>query len=272
MIVSRGSTAVLRDNILVGGGPIGIFDGSSPLVEGNTLTDGPNILGGPGDGTLIRSNTIRGAKVRAIGLAEIHGTSPTDRVGTVTIEGNVIENAGSEGIDARSGTIRIVGNTITGGEIGINTGPTARAHIEGNTVAGAAGTAISTEAAADVRIERNDLIDNRIAVSMRGGSVRDNSLSGNELGINLNGSAEVAGNRIVDGGTGLGANMGTPAITDNEITGNDLGVLVIVGSNPVLSGNTICDNDRNLVVPDGAQPPDTAANEICADLTEEQAS
>ena len=47
--------------------------------------------------------------------------------------------------------------------------------------------------------------------------------------------------------------------------------MIGVGATPQLSGNTICENGINLVVPDGADPPDTTGNEICPDAPVEPA-
>ena len=50
ILINGGSNATVRGNDLLGGGPICIVDASEPLVEDNTLTDGPHIFGHPGDG------------------------------------------------------------------------------------------------------------------------------------------------------------------------------------------------------------------------------
>ena len=160
------------------------------------------------------------------------------------MEGNVITNPGEDGISAWNGSPAITGNTITG------------ARVYG----------IGAQAGADVRIEANELSDNAIAVLLARGHARDNSLSGNGVGISLGAAAEASANEILDGVTGIVATSGTPTIADNTISGNEQGLVVSGGSRPVLSGNTICDNGTNLVVPDGAEPPDTAGNEVCADV------
>jgi parallel beta-helix repeat protein len=259
VLIDGGSTVTVQDTEIVGGGPIAILGGSMPRVVGNTLSGGPSIVGEPGDGTIIRGNTITDPSVRGIGLG------PGGQIGSVTIEQNVIERAESEGIDARSGSISIIGNAVTdAGQYGINTGPTSDVRIQGNTVSGT-GYGISAEAARDVLIEGNALSDNMVALSVLGGVVRENALSGNTTGISLSGTADVSGNEVVDGGTGIAVTAGTPAITSNTITGNEHGLVVVVGAAPVLSGNTVCENVTNLVMPNGMGPADVADNEICAD-------
>jgi parallel beta-helix repeat protein len=235
IVVNGGSTATVRNNVLTAGGPIGVFDQSSPIIEQNTLIGGPHIWGrNIADGAVFRGNTVTDAIVHGIGVF--------DGTGAVTIEANVISNPGAEGITAWVGTLEITDNRISGGGYGI-----------------------STEPGADARIEGNRLTDNRIAIALGKGWARGNSLSGNDVGVSLGGTAEASGNEIVDGVTGIAAMSGSPTISGNSISGNGQGLVIGIGATPVLSGNTICDNAANLVVPDGADPPDTSGNEICAD-------
>ena len=180
IIVNRGSTATVRANVIDRGGPIGVFDGSSPTIEQNTLTGGPHIWGrNAGDGTVIRANTITDTVIRAIGFFE--GT------GAVTVDRNIISNPGEDGITVSTGSLTITGNTVMG----------------------ASGHGIYAAAGVDVSVAGNQLEGNGTGVLIAAGSARGNTLKENTVGISAGGPTEVVNNGIMDGGTGVVAYEGS---------------------------------------------------------------
>jgi parallel beta-helix repeat protein len=236
IVVNGSSTAVIKDNVLVGGGPIGIFDGAMPLVEGNVLSDGPHIWGIP-DGAVIRNNTIEGALVRAIGVFD--ETSPR-------IEGNTIIDPGETGIDIWAGSASVRKNSIRGGKAGIyvqGANPT----IEDNVISGSEVHAIMV-IDAQPAIAGNELDDNGAAVVWRGteGTIDGNDISG--------------------GGEGIRISFGNPTVTSNTVRGvAGEGIAITGTATPNLEGNTSCANGVNLSVAPEAREAIEADNEICLD-------
>jgi parallel beta-helix repeat protein len=221
IVVNDGSTATLTGNVLNGGGPIGIFDLSEPLVEGNTLSDGPHIWGGFGDGAVIRGNTITGPFVRGIGL--FNATSPL-------IEGNTISGTGQFGVDVGGGGPRVTGNTISGrGMAAINVtetyGSVGVPVISGNTLTGN-GAGIAWDSAE--------------------GTIEGNTVREGTAGIViLSGAPLVAGN-VVEGleQRGLVVGSGTsPTLSGNTSCGNGENLRVADGATPVIDDtNEICED------------------------------
>lgn len=217
LIVNAGSTATLTGNALNGGGPIGIFDLSEPLIEGNTLADGPHIWGGFGDGTIIRGNTITGPLIRGIGLFD--PSSPL-------IEGNTINGAGQNGIDLDGGGAPLVrGNTISGARVFGISAPTGAPTISGNT-----------------------LLENgsAIAWNARAGTIENNTVTGGSAGIVITaGSPDVRDNAIegVERRGLVVARGASPTLSGNTSCGNGENLLIVEGASPVIDdSNEICED------------------------------
>lgn len=247
VVIANGSRATVRDNELLGGGAITIYERSQALVIGNTLVDGPSILSFRGDaGTVIRDNQIVAPLNRAIGA---FGGSPT-------IEGNVIEQATSDGITVgfgfSVGTDPIVrDNHISGTMHGIAVAPDAHPLIERNTLRSNDTGLIFASNSNDLVAADNVLIDNTtgIALGRTTARIEGNSISGGKAGI-------VA----VDGSS--------PILIGNTVEGADYRGVAIVGrSTAVLEDNRICGNASNLVVLDGGDIQIDDSNEICEDGT-----
>ena len=221
IMVSAGSTATIRDNTIAGGGSIAVFDLSEPIIEANTRVGGAHIWGGYGDGAVIRGNTIDGSLASGISLR-----NPA----SMTIEGNVISNPSSYGVEIRDGSPA----------------------VEDNTVSGASIAAVSVGGVGEATLRGNRLIGNGMAISWSGteGLIERNAVEGNRAGIVIAG--------------------GSPVVRDNTVEGTETrGIAVLGGATPILSGNTSCDNGRNLYIVDGAAPEDDGTNEICEDAVTE---
>jgi len=98
------------------------------------------------------------------------------------------------------------------------------------------------------------------------GTLTANELFDNDTGMLLsNSAASFEGNTVRGGSTGISINRGSPVLKGNTVEGARQGLFVNVDATPTLAGNTICANEKNLIVAIGAEPPDTTGNEICED-------
>ena len=225
IIIGGASTATVTDNLLRGGGGIGVMY-AEPLIEGNELLGGSIIQGVFGDGAVVRGNTIKGALDRGLGIYQS---------GPFVVEGNTIADAGVMGVYVFNSRPIIRENTITGsGALGISVdgvGPT----IAGNT-----------------------LSDNKTAISWVAfaGSIENNHIDGGKAGLVINsGQPSVTGNTIegVDG-TGLFILKGTaPTLSENTVCGNKVNLKTIDGANPTIddSNETLRGRTRRVALPCG---------------------
>jgi nitrous oxidase accessory protein NosD len=215
IVVNAGSTATITSNTLTGGGPIGVFDDSEPLVEGNTLKDGPHIfLMNPGDATVIRDNSVSGTLDRAVGIFSS---------ATVLLEGNTILDAGAAGISIWASGPRVLENSITGTAVGIQIQPLVMATIEANTLIGNQVAMILNMS--DAHIAGNDIHDNLEGVRIQGGSptLTGNTVRGGTTGLVLTGP------------------QSTPTLIDNTICDNEANLTISGGAEmPDTAGNEIC--------------------------------
>jgi parallel beta-helix repeat protein len=217
IVVNAGSTATVTGNSLDGGGPIGIFDLSEPLVEGNTLTDGPHIWGGFGDGAVIRANTIAGPLIRGIGL--FSNSSPL-------LEGNTISGAGEIAINLEtSGAPIVKDNTIS------DTGMAAIFVVQGSAA-----------------LTGNTLTGNGSGIGWNGtsGLIGSNTVTGGEVGIVISsGSPDVRDNTLTGvTGRALAVGAGTsPALSGNTSCDNAENLWVAEGATPTIDDtNDICED------------------------------
>mgnify|MGYP001812183684 FL=1 len=220
IMVNAGSTASILDNLISDGGPIGVFDGSEPLIEGNQLIDGPHIWGGFGDGTVIRGNTISGPLDRGIGVFD---------PASLTIEDNVISAAGNNAIDLEggAGTPTVRGNTISdSGNVGISV-------FSGQPV-----------------IAENTLIDNRIHVSFAtdAGRIAGNTASGGAAGVVITDGAPEIVDNVVEGASGRGVAISAeaaPVFAGNRVCDNAQNLHVHEANETfeLDPGNEICEDD-----------------------------
>jgi F-box protein 11 len=126
-------------------------------------------------------------------------------------------------------------------------------------------------AGTDALIRGNSFRDCAVGVLMEhwtSATIEDNKFEGNTTGIRLeDADATIIGNAIEGGRTGMLITRGEPDLTDNSIAQNKVGLVLDRPAKPVMSGNVICDNEKNVHLMARAEMPDTEANEICADTS-----
>ncbi|MEA2026720.1 MAG: right-handed parallel beta-helix repeat-containing protein, partial [Chloroflexota bacterium] len=169
IVLSDGSTATVIHNDVRDGGPIAVFAGSTPIIEGNSLTGGPHIyLSSFGDGTVVTGNTIDGTLRWAIGVFDSN---------SLTIDGNVITDPGTIGINLSSGSALIRGNSVSGASLGAIVVGKDETQVIGNTLAD---NAVSITGPGLVHVEGNDLNGGGAGIVITAGSpaVKDNSVTG----------------------------------------------------------------------------------------------
>ena len=254
------------------------------LISGAS-SNGVDLQGDGGEETPARSTPIAGNYfgLNATGSAPVPNAGASIRVG----------EAAQTGIGGRKA---VEANRINGGAVGVLAGPgAADLIVQGNAVGvDAAGTAslappadglsIDSEGlaspAAEALIARNEIaMEGGIAVALRGpgASVRDNSISGAEVGIRTEGASEPLGNRIEGNvirnsslnGILLGSN-GNEAL-GNEIAGSGGAGIRIAGPLPFgnrdnLVGGDVAADENRIFDSGGAAieiaEPDEMPNEV----------
>jgi len=216
-----GSNARIVGNEFIGGSDLTIQGVSNPLIEDNVMRGWAISADDPGDDTVIRGNDISGSVASAISVLA---------ASTPLIEGNVLSDAGTDGIAVGFG----------------GTGLGFDAIIRGNTITGSGGAAITASPFAAPTIESNTLVDNRFGVLTTGGNavVDGNDIQGEGEGI------------ILAGG-------GAPSITENTIDVTGRGISITRGSEATLTGNIVCGGDTSIFVDDDSEPVIDDTNEIC---------
>jgi parallel beta-helix repeat protein len=155
--------------------------------------------------------------------------------GRILIEGNSIMDAGGEGIS-----------------VGYSSAPGYEPIIRDNRIEGTT-TAIDVVRGASPTVEGNTLTDNRAAIYAGGGA------------------GTYISNTIDGNGQGLVVTHGSATLDGNEIRNNDVGLAGFGADTiPVLTANTICDNEVNVNL-GSTMPPltDDGSNEICEDASAE---
>ena len=237
ILINGGSRATIRGNRVVDSGPIASFDLSEPLIESNLLTGGAHIVGGFGNGAVIRDNHLEWADW---GIESRGDAGPL-------IDSNVIAHIGLP-IRAEGGAAIIRGNRIEhdgSNETGIQYDDGAGV-IEENTVNGYARGVAVTEF--DGSISRNtvDAGFEGVALTDSTGTVSDNQITAVFTGISLSGSS--------------------PDVVDNRIEGGINGVSVAgAGSAPRFSRNELCGSTRPMAVSDGATEQDRSGFRDCTE-------
>ena len=225
--------------ILVGSGAAPVIDGITIDLLGEWTGDHGTIVWFDGGAGSLRDSTV---------------------IGYVVIEGAgspVIEDSDMPETCVRldgTGTPVIRGNTIRGCPYGglliIREGS---AQIEGNDLELASGHGVALGP---------DVLD---------ATVTGNEIHGNGVGISVGSDKTVVAitdNDIHGNGTGIGLSAGgSTRVEDNQIVGNVVGVSLGGPNDPVLTGNTLCDNQTNIaVVPKGRALPSLDGNDVCPDL------
>ncbi len=175
-----GTTAILRDSVLVSSGDIRVVEASSPGLEGNRISDGGGIVIEDAlDSTIARDNTIERARLHGIDILA---------AGHPTVEHNTIRQAESSGIaigHSRSlGVDPIVrGNTITDSSFGISVAQLAEPTVEANLLQ-RNGVGISS-AVSDATFRSNQISDGGVGMALvrHAPRVNDNTIECNVIGL-----------------------------------------------------------------------------------------
>ena len=232
LVLTGGTTALVRANTFEGGGNVRVYDQSAPIIEDNLIVDGPTLAGNFGDAAIVRNNTIR--KPLGNGIAV---TNPS----SVLIEGNTLElvpgyafalfdpAAQVRSAGGNVETYRPVyrDNQVIGGMNGLQGLPGGEHVLEGNRFTDLSGVAIAIES-----------------------------------------DVTATGNVMTGHGTGLMITDGAPRITDNDVSDGTVGIVVFAAADAVFSGNTACGNETNLRLVGEAEAPG-GDNEICEDEVSE---
>lgn len=254
-IVISGGDPLLQDLVLDGIGRVYSLDPGQPTPTGLELNDGTTA-------------TVTHSVLIDTDVDIETGSSPSlleneFSIGAVWMEGagvnpairdNVIEDSVKWGISVGGGAQpEVIGNTILNAQTGIDiqdagyftadrgTNPM----IRENTIVGSGRVGIAVSAMA---------------------TIDGNELTGNATGIRTSYSdPALLGNTVSGGSVGIVIAGGSPRLEANEIEGTERGLVIVSGTTPTLEGNTVCDNEANLVVHDGVEMPDMTGNEICED-------
>jgi hypothetical protein len=214
VVVTGGSDAVVSENDVTDGGPIGLFAGSTAQIDGNTLRGGPHLfLVSDATGTAVTKNTVVGTMVYGINS---HGE------GTV-ISGNEIADPGEVGIRIRNGSATVTRNSVSGAATGIWAG---------------GGTA---------EIVGNELVGNDVGVSGLDVSlVQGNSVRNGGTGVMISAGEVLVDGNVVEDNSASGLTLGattTVTLTDNVICGNGENLTLLGVAKPRIGeGNEICED------------------------------
>jgi nitrous oxidase accessory protein NosD len=238
-----------------------VVEGGSALLEGlsHSTEDGTGGLMVP----------IEGARVTIEDSDLGWGWVIPDRASDVTIEGSTVGIVIAE--TDNDAEPRIIRDNVIKGQIW-SAGPTViegnefpagpeRAEIEAmiiiqggqgwvvrdNVFAGAVGVYPALEVQGSLgsgTIEGNTFTDNEIALTISNDSlIRDNTFTGGDVGIRMNG--------------------GAPELIDNTVENmSDIGVSLAF-TDPILTGNRLCGSPRDLFIGTGSEPVIADDNDIC---------
>jgi parallel beta-helix repeat protein len=97
------------------------------------------------------------------------------------------------------------------------------------------------------------------------GSIADNTLVGNDVGISIASTSTVEGNTITEGKVGITvASEGSPSLIGNTVEGLErVGISIGPWSDPVLIGNRSCNNGKDIQIFGTRELTIDDSNEIC---------
>ena len=222
MYIDQGSRAQILDNEFVATADLSINGRAVPLIEGNTMRDGSQIMADdPGDETVIRANEIIDAAAIAINI---------NAATRMLIEDNVVTGSGQDAI-----------------QLGLFSANGVEPIIRGNTISGSGGSAINAVMGGAPTIEGNTFSDNAIGLLLGGfnqAQVLSNEISGDGSGITVARGSDpsITGNTIDV--TGIGITLGDGArstLSGNDVCGGDASISVHENAEPVMDdSNTTC--------------------------------
>jgi parallel beta-helix repeat protein len=243
------------------GGVTAIVIGGAP-----TLDDISVILEGP-PGTYqywAALYILGGSRPHVVG-SELHGYVSIEDGSSPTIEDTAI--AGQLYLDGAVDAV-LRGDTFS-------TEP--RSSYRGVIVAGSTGIFEGNDLAAgaleirdgsDVVVRDNTLGGLGVTVMGEGttASITGNTVTSSQMrGIDVGPGAEatIEGNTITGGSAGLALASDAVRVEGNTITGARTGILVTGDAAPTITGNSFCDNEQDLVVPEGSTLVLDPSNEVC---------
>lgn len=270
---TTGSNALVALNYLHGNGGSSISTDNTPqAVISNNISEGDGLdstnacLTINGNRSVIEGNYIEGCTGDGIGLGENTGTTHCDYC---TVTGNVVENAGTDGISlAEADWTTVVGNTIrSSGDDGISLLNSEDVGITGNIIDGTAGHGIvNTTGSGRTKITGNQISNvtgsSKDGIALGGGS--GFTVIGNHINtVNLRGirilysgatdSDSVIAFNVIDGGTATDSGIVLDDAENVTIIGNRVfnfdryGIEVFtVSTNNRIFGNHLDDNTLGL--------------------------
>jgi parallel beta-helix repeat protein len=176
------------------------------------------------------------------------GSSPTFEDNELVGSAMAIGDEGSEPMIARN---RFAESTCSGDIPVFWVHDGASPTLVDNSIGDCGGMGIEVDASASAIIRGNTIRATGRGIVVQAGAeatIEDNELIDNDSGIEVVGPATLDGNTIVD---------------------NTVGLRLRLGATPVLSGNRICDNGKNVSLGPGVDMPDTIGNDICPDAPAE---
>jgi parallel beta-helix repeat protein len=237
--------------IVIGGAPT--FDDISVILEGP-----------PGTYQYWAALYILGGSRAHVVGSELHGYVAIEGGSSPTIEDSAI--AGQLYVDGAVDAV-LRGDTFSSSP---------RDGYSGVILAGSTGTfegndladgALEITAGSDVVVRDNTVGGQGVKVSGEGttASITGNMVTSSQRGIDVGPGAEatIEGNTITGGSAGLALGSDAVRAEGNTITGARNGILVTGDAAPTISGNSFCDNEQDLAVPEGSTFVLDPSNEVC---------
>jgi poly(beta-D-mannuronate) C5 epimerase len=180
--------AVIRDNTFTNAGTLALIDADNAQVEGNVFkrAAGPSLLISGGKDIAANGNVMLTGPVA-------HGIKVTSGATHVEVRGNIVVDAGLNGIfaDAGAADLRIEGNLIAGSKrSGVSIASADCVTVKDNLLLQNAQSGLAVSDSAGLRVSANRLIDNGnagISVSRQPDygviEIASNELDGNRVGI-----------------------------------------------------------------------------------------
>jgi parallel beta-helix repeat protein len=237
--------------IVIGGAPT--FDDISVILEGP-----------PGTYQYWAALYVLGGSQPHVVGSELHGYVAIEDGSSPTIEGTAI--VGQLYVDGAVDAV-LRGDTFSSNPRSGSGGVTlsgSTGTFEGNDLADGA---LEITAGSDVVVRDNTVGGQGVKVSGEGttASITGNMVTSSQRGIDVGPGAEstIEGNTITGGSTGLALGSDAVRAEGNTITGARNGILVTGDAAPTISGNSFCDNEQDLAVPEGSTFVLDPSNEAC---------
>jgi len=242
------------------GGITAIVIGGAPTLDDiSVILEGP-----PGTWQYYAALYILGGSRTHVVGSELHGYVSIGGGSSPTIEDSAIAN--QLNVDGAVDAV-LRGDTFSSSP---------RDGYSGVILAGSTGTfesndladgALEITAGSNVVVRDNTVGGQGVKVSGEGttASITGNMVTSSQRGIDVGPGTEatIEGNTITGGSTGLALGSDAVRAEGNTITGARNGILVTGDAAPTISGNSFCDNEQDLAVPEGSTFVLDPSNEVC---------